>query len=327
MTRTLVLMIATLGMITGCDRERCPEGMGYAPLPGGGFEDECSPLPVDDAGPDASPPDAGDAGADAGPCGMACTGATLVCDTGSGMCVGCLAETDCTAPAGLCDPATNLCVACLGDGDCIADPAIPICEAGACRACTADADCAGMAASPVCDEPSGRCVECTVDSEATTCGPPANRACHPTDLTCTGQERGTLGFCEACVSDSECIINASGENRCVPMDFEGSSHGSYCLLDQSTLVPAGPCPDRMTADRLGTSVLGVEATYCFVQENITTCEAVLGFNDLCPGGDADCGASGLDDGHCDGGRCTYECSGGSDCSSGSCAGAPTTYCE
>jgi len=123
--------------------------------------------PLGDAGPDAAPHDAAppDAG-DAGPCGGTCADPTPLCDTMS-----------------------NTCVACLGDGDCT-DPAAPICAAGACRGCTADAECESMATTPTCDEPSGRCVECTPDTEATTCPAPGNLACHPTDLTCTGAERG-----------------------------------------------------------------------------------------------------------------------------------------
>ena len=258
---------------------------------------------------------------------MECTGATPVCDETNGACVACLDNTHCEGPLGLCDTTNNACVACLGDTDCD-EPTMPICDAGACRACTADTDCMDIAGATVCDEPSGRCVECTVDSEETTCPAPDNRACHPTDLTCTGAERGSLGFCNACVSDSECLTDATSTLRCVPMNFpSGTPHGTYCLVDQATLTPAGPCPDLMTADRLAMSVGGVESTYCFVQENITTCEAVLGFNDLCPGGDADCGAPGISDGSCQGGTCTYECIGGRDCGSGSCTGGATRYCD
>ena len=253
-------------------------------------------------------------------------GRDSVCDTTTETCVACLDNTHCAAPTALCDPSTNECVACLMNPDC-ADDTMPICEAGACRACAADADCMDMTGTPVCDEPSGRCVECTVDSEETTCPAPDNFACHPTELTCTGAERGSLGFCQACVSDSECGADATATSRCVPMDFEGSPHGTYCLVDQTTLMPAGPCPNQMVNDRLAMSVGGEESTYCFISENITTCEAVLGYNTLCPGGDADCGAPGLADGHCESGTCTYECGSPRDCISDMCTGVGTRYCE
>ena len=317
----VALAVAITPVIAGCIHERvlCTD-------------DPTAPgCETTDSGPDSATDSAADATdtnvPDAGPCGGACTGATPVCDTTTETCVACTDNTHCAAPTALCDTASNACVACLINTDCT-DETTPICDAGNCRGCAADSDCTDIASTPVCDEPSGRCVECSVDTEETTCPAPDNFACHPTELTCTGAERNTLGFCEACVSDSECITNASATSRCVPMSFpSGAPHGTYCLVDQTTLSPAGPCPDLMTADRLAMSVGGEESTYCFVQENITTCEAVLGFNDLCPGGDADCGAPGLADGHCEGGTCTYECSGGRDCSSGSCTGAPTRYCE
>lgn len=123
-----------------------------------------------------------------------------------------------------------------------------------------------------------------------------------------------------------------GTLRCVPMQFDGALHGSYCLRDLESYRgaiddPAAPCPERMVSTRAERSVFGTEATYCFVRETITTCEAVVGFGDLCPGGDADCGASGLDDASCQAGRCTYECLGASDCGSGLCVGGGPSYCQ
>lgn len=282
---------------------------------------------------DAQPRDGGMDGGetDAGPCAGACDAEHCL----DGACVDCTEATagdDCGGDTPLCDTDTNTCVECTSNTDCT-DEAMPICDGGSCRGCTEDTDCEDMTDTPVCDEPSGRCAECTVDSEETTCPPPDNLACDPTELTCTGAERGSLGFCQPCVSDSECITNASGTNRCVPMQFEGSPHGTYCLLDlesyrTATSMPSAPCPDRMVTARTETSILGVEAEYCFVRETLTTCEAVVDtFGDLCPGGDSDCGDPGLDDASCEAGRCTYECSGGSDCATGICTGAPTTYCQ
>ena len=287
-----------------------------------------------DAPPDGGPADAGpdaEIEVDAGPCGMACADPTPLCRESDGMCVTCLGDGDCEGGTPRCDTTAGECVACLANADCGA-PTLPICDEGTCRACTADTDCEAMGATPVCDEPSGQCVECTVDTEETTCPAPDNRACHPAELTCTGAERGSLGFCQGCVSDSECVTDGMGTLRCVPMQFEGSPHGTYCLRDlesyrTATSMPAAPCPDQMVTARTEMSVLGVEAEYCFIQENLATCEAVLGYRDLCPAGDADCGAPGLDDASCQTGTCTYECAASRDCATGLCTGGGPRYCQ
>ena len=311
------VFVSLLLLAGACDTSTsCPDGSTRE-------RDRCRDL---DAGEDSAVDAADTNPPDAGPCGGACTGATPVCDTTTETCVACTDNTHCAAPAAFCDTTSNECVACLMNSDCT-DDTMPICEAGACRGCAADSDCTDIAATPVCDEPSGRCVECTVDSEETTCPAPDNRACHPTELTCTGAERGTLGFCEACVSDSECLMDAPETLRCVPMNFEGSPHGTYCLIDQTTL--GAICPNQQASQQLATSVGGVESQYCFVREGISTCEAVTGFGDACPGGSSDCGAPGLDDGYCNmAGRCSYACLGPSDCGGGvPCSGAATRYCD
>ncbi|MBO6940953.1 MAG: hypothetical protein JJ863_38620 [Deltaproteobacteria bacterium] len=289
---------------------------------------------------------------DAGPCGM-CTGGD-VCDEASGSCVACLGDgdcgddvclvddadsannecvgcvdsEDCSGALGTCDEENHECVGCLMDSDC-EDPTAPQCNAGTCGDCTSHDACMGRSDTPACDEPSGECVECTVDSEETACPAPDNFACDPTLLTCTGAERGTLGVCQQCVSDSECVEN----HRCVPTTFTddmGMTHeASYCLLDFATSGEAA-CPTRWPARRLATSVGGIEAEYCFVRDSQTTCDAVRAFGDLCPGGDDDCGVPGIGDGVCREGLCTYACLGDRDCANGEmdeCTGADPTYCD
>ncbi|MGE0791632.1 MAG: hypothetical protein AB7S26_38510 [Sandaracinaceae bacterium] len=317
-----------VALACACDGAGCPDGS-VAAL------DRC-------VRPDGAPPrDAGDRDAvsdagntDAGSCG-ACSSPTPVCDESTGDCVECLAENDCASNTAEphCDTINHVCVACRDRDDCT-DPMTPVCDAHACRACGLDSECTARTATPVCDEPSGRCVECTVDTEMTTCPAPDNFACHPTDFTCTGAERGSLGFCNACVSDSECLTDSMGALRCVPMTFgmPAAAHGTYCLLDlasyrTATGMPAAPCPDTMASSHTARSVGDVETEYCFVREAITSCEAVLGFGNLCPGGNGDCGATGLDDASCQGGRCSYECSGPSDCTSGMCVGGGPRYCQ
>jgi hypothetical protein len=277
------------------------------------MRDPGAPACVIDAG-DAgdSAMDAGDTGpdVDAGACGMTCPSGRM-CNETTGMCVECVADADCTGAS-----ASN----CGTDG--------------VCAACEADSDCEHLTATPVCDEPTGTCGECTVDTEASRCPAPDDLACDPTALTCTGAERGSLGFCQACISDSECLTDGMGALRCVPMTFGATAmdHGTHCLRDLDdlravTMTPTATCPDRMRAARLGTSVGGVESTYCAIRENVTTCEAVLGYDAPCPGGDDDCGATGLDDGTCRASACTYECASPRDCASGSCSGGGPTYCD
>jgi len=114
----------------------------------------------------------------------------------------------------------------------------------------------------------------------------------------------------------------------------GTAHGSYCLKDASVAGCVQPYRINVSA----TSLDGHAATYCGINEMLTTCEAVRALvdNRTCPGGmDRECPVAGL----CRqvglaANRCTYQCGVASDCiaapSAGSTCGAGTTgsvsYC-
>jgi hypothetical protein len=306
---------------------------------------------VDAAGHDAGPIDAGtsetgpgDAGGDAHvPCGGSCAGATPhclaatetcvgctagtdcggttpICDTATHTCVGCAGPADCLASHRVCDTTSHTCVACLGDTDC-GTTAAARCDVAshACVPCTASTNCAHETTTPVCGA-GGACVQCTAADE-TACG--AN-SCNPTTSTCTTTPRTTVATCHACVADSECM---TAMDRCVPMQFMGASHGSYCLHPLSAGC-ARPFT-VITSARASTSGAPA-ATYCGVDETVTTCEAVTALlTDTTCTVPADCGATGIDDGRCAtvsglAGRCTYSCAAAAQCPSGfTCGGG---YC-
>lgn len=268
-------------------------------------------------------------------CSSPCTGDAPFCDEVSATCVECRVADDCAAFAPRVTCEAHACVQCVTDKDC--DSPNPHCEEGACVACidnaectdrlraqcgeshqcepcTADPQCAHLAATPVCDENTGACVACTPDTETTRCG---GTSCDPSAFQCTKTILRSLGSCEACVSDSECLASSSGTRRCVPVDYMGSSL-SYCLIEKST-APGEICPPRFAETRSLQSAGGVTAEYCGILANVT-CEAIADFRSTCVT-DADCGApSFAADGLCRedgaGSKCTFRCAGDSDCSEG-----------
>ena len=252
---------------------------------------------------------------------------TPACDP-SGACVACTGPTQdlCAARGQVCAAAEARCVECNANADCTT-PERPLCAASACRGCTADADCEG---GQICHEASGRCVECEPDAiqpEREACR--EGRACDPQTFTCRGQPRRSLDVCgkstdavvnvARCISDSECTQG----HRCVMTQFpRGSMYGTYCLPE----IGDGVCPKRLPAKRTATSVLGVTGAYCFPNDLLTTCEGVWGFKSVCRSHD-DCGASGVDDGRCEEGRCTYACDSDSDCSANCIGRGAGLYCN
>ncbi len=300
---TLLALSMIFLFAAACGSASCPSGFVASE---GGW---CLAL---DAGADARP----DGEADAGPCG-GCSGDTPVCDETSNRCVGCVQDTQCT------------------------DPAAPRCntESNTCSPCMDDDQCARFSDTPVCETGTGVCVECTEATQETSCPPIevgrpiGNRMCNLSTFEC----QGTLGFCQPCVSDEECITTDEvGVRRCVPLEFNGASRGNYCMLDlashqTATDDPSANCPPRQFAQRMRTSLGGVEALYCVIAEADTTCEAILSFRDACAEDTAtdDCGVPGLDDGVCrqmgSTFACTYECAGSNDCRNGAaCDGDPET---
>lgn len=118
-----------------------------------------------------------------------CAAPRPICDAVSRRCVGCASNADCGAAAPRCDLAEGKCVQCLTGADCPA--ATPRCdpEEHVCRAagCTSDAQCA--APTPKCNVGSGSCVQCVVRADCA--GTPATPVCKDTR-------------CVQCADDTDC---------------------------------------------------------------------------------------------------------------------------
>jgi hypothetical protein len=232
----------------------------------------------------------------------------------------------CEGEARLCDEGSRACVACLSDDDC-QDTEAGHCVAGECGICGKDEHCEHFDdAHRQCDPADGACVGCSVATEAADCG---EFTCDPSTRQCTTVERNTLDPCEPCVSDTQCKSANGTESRCVPTNFMGMPHGTYCLSDRTTMANDA-CVSPLGGPVTLTSVGGVKASYCAPNFAVTTCELVLQFGDTCDDDD-DCGAPGKEDGLCrdEGGtsRCTYGCTFGTDCPTGrSCVQVSPKYC-
>jgi len=114
-----------------------------------------------------------------------CSSEKPVCETSTGLCVGCSEDLDC--PGMHCSMATGGCVECLAATDCVGE--LGLCDAtGRCVECTQDAHCSvGEQCSPVL----GRC--------ATACTP-ATDGCPADEPICDP----TIGFCVECIDNDNC---------------------------------------------------------------------------------------------------------------------------
>jgi hypothetical protein len=157
--------VAVIGFsLAGCDPS-CPSGT--TPLEGRCVEATDATV---DAGTDAA---AVDGGADARatlpdaretadattPCGP-CPEATPLCQAATGLCVGCLANSDC--PSGVCSP-SGQCVGCLSNSDCTAPTPTCNLETNTCEGCAA-MGCPD--AAPWCSATTGGCASC-LDTSST----------------------------------------------------------------------------------------------------------------------------------------------------------------
>ncbi len=313
----------------------------------------------DDAGPTSDATADGNSEPDAGPCGGGCVAPTPVCEESSGECVACVGDDDCTD--GVCAD-DNTCVACLGDGDCDegvcdtdanacvecvddaqCDGETPACdvdnnecvqcvehaqcaEVGAsacgddntCQACAASEECGHLDDTPACDIDAGECVECTVDDESACNG----NSCDPATNTCTDTPTDSVDTCGTCRADSEC----AGDMRCVPLDFDGQRlDDGYCL---EVRPDGGTCegPWGTVINRM--SLSGEYGDFCGINEDLTTCQAVLDQQSgkSCGGNAADCGMTGKDDGSCPIDSCTYQCDANDECEN-DCVGLTSKTCE
>ncbi|QQR88928.1 MAG: hypothetical protein IPJ88_11940 [Myxococcales bacterium] len=202
-----------------------------------------------------------------------CNAPTPYCDTEPGKCVTCLENTHCeghadgpTCREGQCGPE------CLDSSECTSS-ALAHCDttAGACVACTEDADCDSVSGLSICV--SGTCEVCTAGKEEA-CG---DYICEPDGVVCsTTVEKASKTNCQSCVADSECIAN----HKCVPMDYDTSFHGNYCLkINNADCVE----PFRSSLNKVSVSSPGDSEpeVFCGIVENLTTCEAVLAWGQPC----------------------------------------------
>lgn len=228
------------------------------------------------------------------------TGGTAACE--NEICTG-----ECSGQAVL-DPGTNACVGCVENADC-SDPLNSVCDNSFCTGCAENSDCSHLTDTPVCDAAVNRCVECTSDAE---CG---GNSCNLATGLCTQTPVASVGNCEPCVSNTECVNGF----ECVPMFYDGQVRNSaYCLR-----VKDGGCPDPgFTTDITRADISSTtEKTYCGVRESLATCEAVLDYGSTCATA-SDCGAPGLNDGYCEpiefefGVHCSYRCDDSNQCTDG-----------
>lgn len=277
------------------------------------------------------------------PCGNACGGETPICIVPTDTCVQCTTNNDCAN--GVCDTTINSCIECLRDQDCNDG----VCLNGAttqdnrCVECRTNSDCTDQFASR-CDEPSGTCVACEEESDCShldlnlcvytsgnrsfcvECAPGLpdegcdGNACDPLTLTCTDAVIGSAMDLQPCVSNSHC----NGNSYCLPVNYQGSPHGNYCMPEYN-----GNCPPKFGGSResIVTST-GDSVTVCTISGDIVTPEALAGFGKSCPNGNADCPHGGQRCEPLGGGApiCTHLCNTAADCFDGlSCA--PLGYCH
>jgi len=149
----------------------------------------------------------------------------------------------------------------------------------------------------------------------------------------SGSQQVTRSICQACSADSDCADLASANSlRCVPMTYRGTFHGNYCL----SLTSAGACSQPYMTPLSAASVSGAAIeSYCGIDENTTTCEAVLDLTSSKTCARANNCGSGQGDGLCQnlgGGnqnqRCTIPCAVSTQCLLGqTCSSLNNGYCR
>ncbi len=245
---------------------------------------------------------------------------TPVCDTGSQRCVICNEDSECEDPAAAqCDSVTHECVGCTSDEHCETHGHLQACIGEICvEDCGPDKSCVGDPSRPACGK-DGLCVECTPSDESACDG----RVCDPEEETCTERKQGSKGVCEPCIADSECgdeDENPSATHRCIPMTFGNTLQGGRCLKQRASTGDA--CTKPFVPEIVRESLSGEpELAYCGINENLTTCEAVLAGRSArpCPTGNevVECAPEGARCESMSGIKtCTYECATALECPQG-----------
>ncbi len=268
------------------------------------------------------------------PCDGACQAPKPVCDEPNDTCVQCLQEPDCTAGAKKkCDLTAKTCVECLAPVDCPSATAAK-CGAGSCVKCTSNDDCKHVAGKGVCD--TGTCVQCTPADESACSG----RSCNPATKSCTGTAVGTRDYCQSCIADSECFggNKPDPDARCVPMEFNGTPRtGGFCL---KRVVKTCARPFKIPLAAASLSGAASE-TYCGIDQDNVTCEAVLDLSVATCAADDGCGCTRDAGSKCigsgqgglcrtvgvDPNRCTYTCGVPDHCPSGTTCTGAQPYCH
>ncbi len=178
------------------------------------------------------------------------------CDTTTGKCVACVADTDCSGATPFCSQALGSCVACKADTDC-ATPAAPFCgPVGTCVECKADTDCTG----------SFNGGKCTTDGS---CGCVADTDC--TGTNAWGTKCISVGSAKrcGCSADQECSGNANGPTCDKSYDACTCGSDTDCKVGGQTKcgmafagVPFKSCQKPCTAD-----------TDCVAKEGLALCDA------------------------------------------------------
>jgi len=117
--------------------------------------------------------------------------------------------------------------------------------------------------------------------------PAQPQTCDLLGKACVDVAPGSVSNCRTCSNDLQC---ASG-HRCIPMDFEGTSHGHYCLVETP---PTCSRPFAVTLCK--PSISGAAAAnYCAIDEDLTTCDAVIAHLQAwtCSGTDGICSPDGI----------------------------------
>jgi len=223
-----------------------------------------------------------------------------------------------------CEETSQTCIACLEDKHC-PDAAASHCDLTdhTCKPCAQSSQCGHIAGKNVCDDQ--KCVQCTENDMSackTASGNPA--VCNIVQGTCTSRTAHVVRACGACLFDDDCVE----DHRCVALSFKGTPRaGGYCLK----LASKGCSnPYLVNVTRGSLSHPQPALKYCAINENKTTCEAILQSQAPAPTSicapssgtpdDTKCGAPGLNDGLCrnvnssSDYRCTYECEDVKECS-------------